>query len=135
MAVHKRAYHVLLMLLMLLPSSCALKSTSRVHFTYELRQEHFEREKLTPLSIEVQDAEVGFSIVFQGGGGENEAARLRTEDGTLQVVLINTDDKAEKMLVLYHLSGTVSGLDMGDYLFQIKDSTGRLVAEGKFNIE
>ena len=88
-----------------------------------------------PLSIEVQDSEVSFSTVFQGGGGDNESARLRVEDATLLVELVNADHKAEKMLVLYHLSGTISGLDPDEYLFQIEDSTGRLVAEGKFNIE
>jgi len=126
---------VLLLLAVLLFSSCAMESTRRPHLMYELQQEHFERDGLTPLSLEVQNEEVNFSIVFQGGGGENEAARLRIGDRTLQVVLINTDNKAEKMLVLYRFSGTISGLGSGEYLFQIKDSAGRLVAEEKFNIE
>ena len=88
----------------------------------------------TPLSIHVVDNSIEFALAFQGGGGDNEAARLEKDGQALRVVLSNIDRVSQKILVLYCLSGTISDLESGSYTLQIEDSTGRLVAEGSFDV-
>jgi hypothetical protein len=108
--------------------------TSQTNFEYRLRTENISAGSSTPLSIQVVDNNIEFALAFQGGGGENEAARLEQTEHVLEIVLLNTDRVSQKILVLYHLSGRINNLESGRYTLQIEDSTGRSIATKSFEV-
>lgn len=116
--------------LAVLLNSCTLQTD----FEYSLSTENIRAGSSIPLSIQVVDNSIEFTVTFQGGGGDNEAARLEKDGQVLRIALLNIDRVSQKILVLYRLSGTISDLESGSYTFQIEDSTGRLIAEDTFNI-
>ncbi|MBN1876659.1 MAG: hypothetical protein JXA33_20705 [Anaerolineae bacterium] len=119
-----------MVLLAVLLNAC----TKQTNFEYSLSTENIRTGSTVPLSIQVTDNSIEFALAFQGGGGENEAARLERNGQTLKVVLLNKDRMSQKILVLYRLSGTISNLESGSYALQIEDSTGRLITEESFDI-
>ena len=124
------SHYTLITVSIVLLGACA----SRTTFEYTLQAESEHTGLATPLSIRIADDSIEFSVVFQGGGGENDSARLSRNDKTLKVILLNVDHISEKMLVLYRLSGTIRNLESGSYTLQVQDSTGRVVAEQPFDV-
>jgi hypothetical protein len=114
--------------------ACSEQGVLTPKLDYELTQQAYRPELVSSLTLQVQDDSLHFAIIFQGGGGENEKARLEVVDGVLRLVLINADHKSEKMQVNYYLEGSVSGLGPGEYRLQIVDSSDRLIAEDTFTI-
>jgi hypothetical protein len=103
-------------------------------FTYHLQTETLTVGAPSPLSIQVGEAGITFEVTFQGGAGENETARLEEEGSTLRVLLLNRDSRAQEMLVLYHLTGSIRDLEAGSYTLEVQDSTDRVVAHQTFRV-
>ena len=114
--------------------ACSDKTTNS-QFSYDMSQQVFQSELVSPLTLQVQGENMEFAIAFKGGGGSYDEVCLECSKDTVRVVLFDTDGKLQNMWVVYQLSGSVSGLDSGNYTFQIEDADGRLVAEDVFTIQ
>jgi hypothetical protein len=114
--------------------ACSDKITDS-QFSYELSQQAFQSELVSPLALQTQGDNVKFAIAFKGGGGSYDAARLERAKDRVRVILFDTDGKLQNMWVIYQLSGSISGLEPGKYTFQIVNEDGRLVDEDSFTIQ
>ena len=114
--------------------ACSNKTTD-ASFSYKLSQQAFQSELVSPLTLQIQGNDIGFTIAFKGGGGAYDEAHLERSKDTVRIILFDTDGKLQNMWVIYQLSGSVSDLDSGNYTFQIEDADGRLIAEDSFTIE
>jgi len=114
--------------------ACSNKTTD-VSFSYKLSQQAFQSELVSPLTLQVQGNDIGFAIAFKGGGGAYDEACLKRSEDIVRVMLFDIDSEAQKMFVVYQLSGSISDLKSGHYTFQIVDTDGRLIAEDVFTIQ
>lgn len=114
--------------------ACSDKTTPS-QFNYKLTQQAFQSELISPLTLQVQKNNIEFAIIFKGGGGSYDKARLERSKDTARVILFDADGKAQKMFVIYQLSGSISGFEPGKYTFQIENADGKLIAEDVFTIQ
>jgi hypothetical protein len=125
------------LLLMFLTSlvGCSNKKSIIQQFKYELQQQTYQADLISPLHLQVQGNSLEFAIIFKDGGGSLDEARLERSGTLLRIILFDTDGKLQDMWVVYIFSGSVLELTPGNYTIQIEDSEGNLIAKEMFVIQ
>jgi hypothetical protein len=133
----KLRFYLVGLLLALLPYSvsCSNKEAATLQFDYNLQQQTYQANLVSPLQLQIKGDNLDFTIFFTGGGGSYDKARLEQSNKKLQIILFDKDGKLQNMRVIYHLSGSISSLEPGKYELQIENSEGTKIAEDTFVIQ
>ena len=105
-------------------------------FSYTLNQVALKPNQELTLSSEGRT--LFFKISFRSGSGNFEKAELIKQGNIYKVVLNDTNNKLENMIVSYDLSGKINDIVEGKYVLQIvngnKTEEAEILAENQFRI-
>ncbi len=134
-AIEYRSIILLLFIIAAPFSSVSCISRSAVpEFDYNLIQQAFKQEDISPLILQKRANSITFTVAFKGGGKDYDKARLESYGNTERIVLYNTSGALENMWVIFRMTGSIFGLEPGHYNLQIKDSNDTLIAENTFTL-
>jgi len=124
---------ILSVFFLLMTRGCLLTQTPKLEYT-------LETDSINPASPEIseltaQNSCVNIRFEFQGGGGDNDTAKLIRENNHLTIKLINSDHLSLGMVLLYRFTGKVCGLKPDEYRLSIEDSNKRVILDEPFTIQ
>ena len=112
------------------------RTTAGGNFSYTLDQVPLKPNQ--ELIINFDKNTLFFSISFRSGSGNFEKAKLVNQENIYKIVLSDTNNRLEEMIVSYDLSGRIVNIPKGKYNLQIvsgnKTDGQKILAEKEFEL-